>query len=259
MHYKGRLRKEVMPTKLKGFIELVSYNKYNQDELYKLIYPLATREDKTNFNLIYKFAKEMKMIQELSGGNVIYNGDTNIKVLSNGIDEEDFKEYTRKLLFKSEESIFQNITRELLSYNSERSYFQRDVDIISRSDLDINDELILSYRFWSKYLGYCYNLKNEFLIINPYKYLNSLNKRILEENNRIPIKKYIDLLQGHDGVFIDIAKDNEISETLSIALKTLEANNNLKLILENDAGDLWRLKNITEYDSERISHIELEA
>lgn len=259
MYYKDKLRKEVMPTKLKGFLELVSYNKYNSEELFKLIYPFAKPDDKSNFNLVYKFAKEMNMIKELSGGKVIYNEDSNIKILNDGLDEDDFKEYIRKALFKSEESLFHNITRELLSYNMEKSYFQRDIDIISILNENTNNEDMLSYRFWSKYLGYAYNLKGEFLIVNPYKYIEILNKEIAEKNNRIPIKRYIEQLQYSDDVFKDIVKDNEISEAVSMALKTLEANNKLRLILENDAGDLWRLKNLTEYDNERISHIEVEG
>ncbi len=259
MHYKGRLRKEVMPIKLKSFLELVSYDKYDYDELYNLIYPLSTIEDKSNLNYVYNFAKEIEMIQELSGGKVIYNEGTGIKILDNGIDENAFKEYTRKALFKSEESLFQNITRELLSYDLGKVFFQRNEDLIRALILNQNvtDEDMLAYRFWSKYLGYSYNLKTEFLIINPYKYINILNNRILEADMRIPIRTYIEQLQYNDNIFREIVKDNEISESVSIALKTLEADNKLKLILENDAGDLWRLKNITESDDARISHIEL--
>lgn len=259
MDYKGRLRKEVMPIKLKAFLELVSYNKYDYNELYNLIYPLSTIEDKSNLNYVYNFAKEIGMIQELSGGKVIYNEGTGIKMLNNGIDENAFKEYTRIALFKSEESIFQNITRKLLSYELDKVFFQRNEELINalNSNQSLTDEDMLAYRFWSKYLGYSYNLKSEFLIINPYKYINILNNRILEVDKRIPIRTYIEQLQSNDNIFRDIVKDNEISQSVSIALKTLEADNKLKLILENDAGDLWRLKNITESDDERISHIEL--
>lgn len=261
MHYKGRLRKEVTPMKLKSFLELVSYNKYNSDELYKLIYPLAKEENKGNFKLVYKFAKELKMIQELSGGKILYNQDTKIKMSNQGLDEEAFKEYIRNALFKSNESLFQNITRELISYNIDKIVFHRDVDIISELKLsqNITNEDVLAYRFWSKYLGYSYNLLREFLIINPYKYIDSLNEKFIKKNNRITMRKYIEILQHSDSIFTNITKENEISEPIGMALKTLEGNNRIKLILENDAEDLWRLKNITEYDNERISHIELEV
>lgn len=261
MYYKGKLRKEVTPVKLKSFLELVSYNKYNSDELYELIYPLAKRENKGNFNLVYKFAKDLEMIQELSGGKVIYNEDTNIKISTKGLDEEAFKEYIREALFSSEESLFYNMTKELISYDMDKIFFQRDVDIISilKLNQNINNEDMLSYRFWSKYLGYSYNLRNESIIINPYKYIDSLNKKILKKNNRMAIRNYIEQLQSRDSVFNDIVNENEISQPVGMALKTLEGNNKLRLILENDAGDLWRLRNITEYDDERISHIELEV
>lgn len=262
MYYKGSLRKEVTPIKLKAFLELTSYNKYDKNQLQQLIYPFSTKEKSQNFNLIYNFAKEINLIEEISGGKVIYNEDSGIEMLENGLDEEEYRQYMREVLFKSDKSLFNNITNELLSYDMNDIFFDKIEDMLStlQTRSNIKDEDMLAYRFWSKYLGYSYNLLSEFLIINPFKYINNLNKKIAKKmKGRLEIRSYIKELRLMDNIFETTTIKNEISQVVSVAIKTLESEGKIKLILENDADDLWRFKNLTEYDNERISHIELEG
>ena len=65
MIYKGNLRKEVTPSRLLSFLNLVIMGNYTREALKSLIYPPSlTRDSNADFNRIFNFAMDINLVAE---------------------------------------------------------------------------------------------------------------------------------------------------------------------------------------------------
>lgn len=261
-------RKEITPSQLKLFLEICSYKKYNLEEISKLISPTNYKKMIVDLKKIYKFALEFGLIEELVDGTIIISDDYIGLFSNNQIHEEEYKEIIRKELFKNKNSYLYIVLSSILSIECDTTVFNKNLELIKEVDRinnkdknydSISEEFCLAFRFWSRYLGYSYKLMDEFLIINPYKYIENLNKK-MNIKGKIKLTDYIQKLKSEDIVFNNIDRENQLSKNISSALIYLNNLGKINLILENDAIDKWKLNSAYNISGDNIySHIELEV
>ena len=270
LDYSITLRKEITPKRLFSFLNLINLDYYSKKELKDLIYPSNLTDDKdNNFNRIFNFAEKMDIIYINKQGIVIFKGNQILNDDDNQLCEDTFKEYMNKLLFKNKKSKLFWITSIILKNGIETLNNNKISDIsriVSReskvkdtnNELVCNNEDILAWKLWAKYLGYGYNLFDEFIILNPYKQIQETNKHIIQlvkNRSDILLKEYLDKLKELVPVVADSIDKNRLSFLLSMALITLHENKDIELIYKNDSTDIWSLQNMELFLLKRISHI----
>lgn len=268
MVYKDTLRKEITPKRLLSFLNLINLDYYTKKELKDLIYPKElVAEEKTEHNMVFNFAKKVSLIEENAQGRIELVENPFIKINDDEIDENSFKNYLDNILFYSNESVFHRITKCLLKMDGNilEADSARDIILIlikdnikTEDNSNINEEIILAWRFWAKYLGYAYNIMDEFIIVNPYEYIHNLNKKIfidVTKDEELLFGNYISKLINKAPIFEDCIKDNQLSFPLSLALLTLHNDEKVNLSYTGDAKDIWRVEGFLLSDIKRISSI----
>ena len=262
MVYKGNLRKEVTPSRLLSFLNLINSGHYTKNELKYLIYPpnLVHNPD-ADYNRIFNFAREINLINENNQGKIYLLEDHPIMKTENGeIDENSFIECMDQVLFSNADSVFYKITNSLLKKDNGilKAYNAGDIARLILDDIRASNEDILAWRFWAKYLGYAYNLLDEFIIVNPYRYIDRVNQIIFRENlkpERLRFADYISQLINKAPIFNGCTKGNRVSFPLSLALMTLHNTLKIELAYIKDARDMWFLEGLPLSGNKQISHV----
>lgn len=263
MIYKEGLRKEITPRRLLSFLNLVTLGNYVKEEIKQLIYPMSLVKDQNiDFNRLFNFAKKICLIDENSQGRVYFIKNDTIKIIDGEIDEESYKEYMDEALFRSNESIFFNITNSLIKKNKEILKADNAEDFIKIvfDTIQITNEDILSWRFWAKYLGYVYNILDEFIVVNPYEYIHRVNKVIFKDSSNtgeLMFGNYIYQLMNLVPILDGCIRGNNLSFPISLALLTLNDSGKIRLIYNNDSRDIWYLTDMPLSEIKQISHIDI--
>jgi hypothetical protein len=263
MIYKDNLRKEVTPSRLLSFLNLVIMGNYTREALKSLIYPPSlTRDSNADFNRIFNFAMDINLVAEEEHRRIGFIKNEIIKIKDNEIDEDSFKKYMNRCLFYSRESLFWRITNSLIRKDASilKSKTSEDLIKLVYNDVHIDREDILAWRFWAKYLGYAYNLMDEFIIVNPFKYIAQLNKEILRDekpNEEMMFGKYMTELKSRASVLEGCTNGNNVSFPISLALVTLHNNQQIELLYNKDSREIWHLENMKLSGKDQVSHIRI--
>lgn len=260
MYYEGLVRKEIMPMKVKAFLELASMGKYKLEDIDNILYPNRVSKDSGDTKKIFQFLMKVDLIDQLGNGRIKVKNNIDIIINDDNVDIESFKEYFRKVLFLDRRSLFNKMLSELLDFKVNTNVYNTGTDLISNINIkeNLDKEEVLAFRFWARFLGYSYRMgQNDFLIINPYTYINSLNEKLVKKTYNI--KEYLDeIVKLDDNLNVALGK-NEIGLVLSAALKTMDSIGSLRLYRQDDVIESWILKGFTEIDGKRVSHIDLEV
>lgn len=252
-------RKEITPTRLLSFLNLVNYKSLKKEDLINYIYPGAKKGKSSlaDFSKYYNFSLEHGFIEE-GDFNTIAINSKKFSFNNNEICEESFKDLMREILFLNKDSKLYKINNFLFSYRNNKIYFEK-FDNISQTVSDVvrvTEEDVRAYRFWSKYLGYTIQISDDFLMLNPYDYISRLNKDF-NSGETIIFKDYLNWLIDKDVLFANLTKDNLILTPFSLALTILNDMGLVKLIYQNDAREKWTLENMELRDVSIVSHIEV--
>lgn len=248
-------RKEITPARLRAFLKLVSRDHYTEKQLESLLQPTdLNKGDNSEFNLVYRFAMNNGLIFMEENKYIGLNMDTE-KIF----DDYKFKRKMAEILLGDPGNQFYQITSWILKQDRNILSSDRIEDLINnmaKVDIRATDEDLLGWRFWFKYLGYGYNLQEEYIIANPFNRLGDLVEEELEFNdNRISIREFADELISKAPEFKDSIEGNNLSYPLSVALRTLANMEKIELIYARDTSDIWHLYNMEHQVLNNISHI----
>ncbi len=256
MYYKEAIRKEITPSRLKSLLKLVSRDYYTERELRELLQPSSLNKSSfSDFKLVFNFALNSKLIVKE------YNGFVRLNISKDKVfDDYKFKKIMKDILMGNEDCLFYKITSWILKQDIDIIKFNKKEDLIFgmlRDGISVTGEDMLAWRFWFKYLGYGYNLKNEFIIPNPYKRINYLIEKELKFNHEsnLPFRDFIDELVKKSSEFNDSINNNHLSYSLSQALRMLDLQHKVKLECMVDASDIWYLDKMEYQNKNQVTHI----
>lgn len=258
MHFNGTIRKEVTPARLIALLKLVSYKKYNKEQLSSLIQPKAlNKSGDSEFNLVYKFAIDTGLIDENIHKHLILKMDNEILE-----DESKFKQFIVTILMGDPESDYNKITSNLLNSDGNLSINNKREDFILSiiNYVNADSEGILGWKIWAKYLGFGYNLFDEFFILNPYKRIDEINNYIRINNlfdDKVTCSKYFNKVKSIAPEFSKAFESNQISYPLSLAINTLIDNGSMKVEYVRDSIDIWHMQEVKLGGLSELTHIKL--
>ena len=258
MQYKESIRKEITPARLRALLKLVSREYYTKDELESLLQPInLNKAGSSEFRMVYNFAMDTELIVEEENKYIKLNIDKGIV-----FDEYKFKKNMIEILLGSQEGLFYKMTSWALKQDKEIVKLDKIGDLVTnmrKNNIIAKDEDILSWRFWFKYLGYGYNLQDEYIIPNPFKRVGDLIENELEFNNkdRITIREFTDKLVLKAPEFKESIEGNNLSYPLSVALRVLDKEEKIELIYARDTRDIWHLYNMEHQGLNDISHMRI--
>jgi len=263
MYYEKRIDKEITPSRLRSLLKLVSRDYYTEKELGELLQPAGLNKDDRNnkgdqsiFKKVFNFALEAKLIIEEENGFVRLN-----IARESVFDDDEFKKIMKDTLMGNKVCLFYRITSWVLKQDKSIIKVNRKEDLLTdmlSEGVSVTGEDMLAWRFWFKYLGYGYNLRDEFIIPNPFKRIEYLIKKEMDlvPKKNITFRDFITKLIAKAPEFTDSINNNSLSFALSLALRTLDSQNKIKLINIVDASDIWHLDKM-EYQLNQVTHISL--
>ncbi len=258
MQYKESIRKEITPARLRALLKLVSRDSYTKGELENLLQPTNLKKaGSSEFRMVYNFAMDTELMVEEENKYIKLNIDKDII-----FDEYQFKKKTIEILLGNQEGLFYKMTSWALKQDKEIIKFNKIGDLVNnmrKNNIAAKDEDILAWRFWFKYLGYGYNLQNEYIIPNPFRRIDDLIENELEFNNkdRITIREFADQLTSKAPEFKESIEGNNLSYPLSVALRVLDKEGKIQLIYANDTRDIWHLYYMENQGLNDISHMRI--
>lgn len=258
LQYKESIRKEVTPARLRALLKLVTRGHYTRNELENLLQPNSlNKAGSSEFRMIYNFAMATGLIIEEENKYIKLNIGKDIV-----FDEYQYKNKIIEILLGDREGLFFKMTSWALKQEKNIIKLERARDLVinmNNDNIDARDEDILAWKIWFKYLGYGYNLQNEYIIPNPFKRLGDLIENELEFNNkdRITIREFSEELVLKAPEFKESIKGNNLSCPLSLGLRVLDEQEEIELIYARDTRDIWHLYNMENQILNDISHMRI--
>jgi hypothetical protein len=255
MLFDQKLRPEITPFRVYSLCRLVEYGKYTKDKLKELMQPKALVERQDVFNKVYAFALSGRLIEENPDGIVL------LKLKSEEISTTDaFRQAISKVASEDRESLFFKFTQWYMKNEENVWSFTsfEDLAVKQGGDLiDVNKEYTLAWRFWVSFMGFGF-LHGSSFIHNPFLRIKDaieMDKEILRET-QIPFRDFVSWLYTTVPELNAGISGNNLSLSVSMALRTLHDNGLVYLKYIPDSVDVWHLKReVSHQIIENISEI----
>ena len=272
MPFVGKLSNMSHPTRVYSLCKLVHNRKMPKEELSDYLQPPGINRKKDQFNEVYRLAKNGELIRENADGKIESNLSAE-EIAS----PENFRYAVVKRVLQMPDFIFCRFTswylmrgKKVLTESNDDlvAAFDREMNIDKASENRYNSTNLLAWKSWAPYLGYGY-IHKTILIPNVYVRLRDeiQRDRSLTRGESISFADFMrwlnEVCPELDGGSISKSsagdaslEGHNLSFSLSLGLRTLHDQGDIRLHYTSDALDTWYLTESRLHDVKgRVSEI----
>jgi hypothetical protein len=256
MKISDNLRPECMPEMVFSIIKMASLSKYSVSDIKNLI-TFGVSSDE--YKKVFEFCKECQFIK-IDSQNVVHS-------MIPSEDLTTFKDFRYSIclsIMKCEEkNDFYHLVEWALENNKEVITANSSDKLSTLKSVNYqksNREYFLGFRFWFVALGFgVINTKSNSttLIPSPHVILEQwiLKNKITLGEEKVLFKDFEKAITKDFPILQKCIVNNEINDSLSIALRTLHYSGKLKLEYTSDMADIWHLSKTKDSEVFRFTEI----